>query len=288
MPTDFDVATGWPRQLVLLNPDEVWVDIDPQTGLPRYNLGATDRNSMVTLGPGEIVHVRGITPPGSPVGVGVIEAHRRGFQTMLAFDSYAQQAFDAGIPSGLITVDRNELGREQADDLKARWLAAFSGTRTPAVLPRSITFEPLSFTPADMQYLEARKVGATEICWVFGVHPNMIGAPSGTSMTYQNLEATTTDFARLSLTPWSARIEQTLTKWTPRGQVVRFDYAGLLRGTTSERLAAYATGLDAGVYTLNEVRDLEHRPRYASWADEPFASPEPEAEPEPDMEATDE
>lgn len=276
LPADPDPATGWPRQLVLLNPDQVWVEVEEATGLPIYTIDQSQ------LGPGEIMHVRGITPPGSPVGIGVLEAHRTGFQTMLNMEDWQSQAFTAGVPSGILQVDRPELGDEQAADLKARWLAAFNGRREPAVIPRSLQFTPLSFTPEDMAYVEAKRMGATEVCWIFGVHPNVIGAPAGNSMTYQNLEAASIDFARYSLTPWSARIEQTLSKWTPRSFTVRFEYGGLLRGTTLERYQAHEIALRTGLETLNEARDLEHRPRYPDpAADQPAGMPAAQPEETP-------
>jgi len=276
LPADNDPATGYPRQFVLLNPDEVWVDVD-KSGLPRYSVGD------IEYGPGEIMHIRGITPPGSVRGVGVIEAHRRGLSTLLALDQYALDSFtSSGVPSGIITVDRPELGQEQAADLKARWMDAFSGSRTPAVVPRTITFKPIAFSPEDMAYVEARKLGATEVCWIFGVHPMMIGAPAGTSMMYGNVESVHTAFASDSLMGWSARIEQTVSKWIPRALTARYVYDGFLRGTTLERYQAHEIGLRIGVETLNEARDTEHRPRYNDpRADEAEPLQAPQAPPTP-------
>lgn len=274
LPADIDQATGYPRQFVLLNPDEVWVDLDDR-GMPVYAIGDEE------LGPADVMHIRGITPPGSVVGIGVIEAHRRGLSTMLALEQYALDSFaTSGVPSGIITVDRPELGQTQADDLKARWMAAFSGRREPAVVPRSISFKPLAFSPEDMAYVEAKKLGATEVCWIFGVHPMMIGAPAGTSMTYGNVEAVGSAFARDSLMGWSGRVEQTFTKWIPRALVARYSYDGFLRGTTLERMQAHDIALRIGVETLNEARDSEHRPRFDdARADEPLPLQETKAPP---------
>jgi HK97 family phage portal protein len=256
LPAYPDPATGYPRQWVLLNPDEVWVDLGPDN-LPRYSVGDME------LGPAEILHIRGVCPPGSVRGIGVIEAHRRGFTALLAMDAYAIDSYTtAGVPSGVVTVDRPELGETQAADLKARWQAAFNGKREPAVVPRSITFQPLAFSPSDMAYIEARKLGATEVCWMFGVHPMVIGAPAGTSMTYGNVEATHSAFATDSLIGWSGRIEQALSKWLPKRQVAHFNYDAFLRGTTLERYQAHQIGLEIGLETLNEARDVEHLPRY--------------------------
>ena len=232
------------------------------------------------LGPGDVFHVRGVAPPGSPIGLGVIEAHRKGWQTMAALQNYAADAFlNSGMPSGVITVDRPDLGKEQADDLKRRWQLAFAGRREPAVVPRTITFQPLSFSPEDMAYVEAKKLSATEVCWIFGVHPMMIGAPAGTSLTYGNVESVHAGFATDSLMGWTSRIEQALTKWQPRTVVARYNFDGFLRGTTAERMASHQIALAIGVETLNEARDREHLPRFGSWADEPFATGPPSAEP---------
>lgn len=256
LPADPDPATGYPRQAPLLNPDAVWVDVDDITGMPIYHVGDID------LGPGEIIHFRGITPPGSVRGVGVIEAHRRGLQGVLAMENYGDTAFQSsGVPSGIVTVDRPELGEKQATDLQSRWVAAFSGRRVPAVVPRSITFQPLSFSPQDMAFIESKKWSATEMCWVFGVHPMNIGAPAGSSMTYGNLEAMRSAFAQDSVMPWTTRIEQTMSKWAPRGYFVRFNFDGFLRSTTLDRYTSYVLGLDNNFLTNDEVRDLEHRPR---------------------------
>jgi hypothetical protein len=63
-----------------------------------------------------------------------------------------------------------------------------------------------------------------------------------------------------------------MSKWTIREWTVRFEFGGLLRGTTIERYQAHEIALRTGISTLNEVRDLEHRPRFDAWADEPFAA----------------
>jgi len=53
----------------------------------------------------------------------------------------------------------------------------------------------------------------------------------------------------------------------------------MLRGTTLERYQAHDLGIRIGIETLNEARDLEHRPRFDDpRADEPTplqASPRP-------------
>jgi HK97 family phage portal protein len=266
IPADFAPTTGYPRQAVLLNPDEVWIDVDQDTGLPLYHVGD------LTLGPGEILHFRGITPPGAYRGVGVIEAHRRGLSTQVSIDNYAKSGFDSsGMPSAIITVDKPELGREQADDVKGRWMAATRGVREPVVIPRTFQFQPIGFSPADLQYIEARKLGATEICWMFGVHPAVIGAPSGGSLTYVNTEAANQAFAQHSMFGWTARIEQTMTMWAPLHYVVRFNYDGFLRATTKERYDAHEVALRIGLETLNEARELEHRAPYdEDFANQPF------------------
>jgi phage portal protein BeeE len=46
----------------------------------------------------------------------------------------------------------------------------------------------------------------------------------------------------------------------PPGIFVKLSLDGLLRGDTQQRLDGYETGLRAGFYTINEVRDWEELP----------------------------
>ena len=43
----------------------------------------------------------------------------------------------------------------------------------------------------------------------------------------------------------------------PRGQWCKFDTSQILQGSFSDRMTAYKTAIDAGIYTPEDVRQLE-------------------------------
>ena len=88
----------------------------------------------------------------------------------------------------------------------------------------------------------------------------MIGGEAGNSLTYATVEGRALDFVKFSLTPWIVRLETAIGELLPRGQTVKFNVNGLLRGTTKERYDAHAVALQAGFLTVDEVRALEDRP----------------------------
>ena len=253
LPYDEDPRTGYPRQLPIVHPDEMRVVI--RNGVPYYFMGQTEINRV------DVLHIRGYTPPGQAVGIGCIEAFRRGFSLALDMDRYeAGNLQQSSVPPVIIKVNRPEISAEQATDIQYRWMAAHGyGQRTPAVIPTSLDVNTLAWSPEDTQFLQSKQYGAVEICWMFGVDPRLLGlSASGQSLTYANIETTYVDLQRMSFLPWTTRIEATLSRVLPRGVLARFDFAPILRTTLQDRYAAYAVGVQNGWLTIDEVRQAEN------------------------------
>jgi HK97 family phage portal protein len=149
--------------------------------------------------------------------------------------------------------------------VKYRISAATHGKREPLVVGGTGTGEPITWTslsinPNESQFIESRRVGVAEIARTFGLPPEMIGGEAGSSLTYATVEGRALDFVRYSLTPWIVRLERAIGDLLPRGQTVRFNVNGLLRGTTKERYEAHKIALEAGWLSIDEVRALEDLP----------------------------
>ena len=72
-------------------------------------------------------------------------------------------------------------------------------------------------------------------------------------------------FLTYSIRPTLVKMEQTMAKKllspTERKELaIKFNFRGLLRGNFSEQMAGYVQGLNSGVYSIDEVRDLEDYP----------------------------
>jgi len=252
VPYDPDPRTGYPRQLPIVHPDDVEIEII--RGVPAYYIGGS-------RAPIEMLHIRGYTPVGGVRGIGVVTAMRQGIQTAADIDRYQGANFQqSSVPPAIIKVNRPEISESQATDIQQRWMARHGwGNRAPAVIPSSMDVQPMAWSPEDTQFLESKQLQAAEICWWFGIDPRILTlSASGQSLTYSNLESTYVDLQRMSMVPWTSRIEAALGRVLPRHHLAKFDFAPLLRTTLKERYAAYETALDGGWLTIEEVRALEN------------------------------
>ena len=244
---------GYPRQAVLLAPDAAYIETAQNGATIAYRVAGQ------TYQPEDILHIRGLTFPGSVKGMSIIEHHRRTLGISIAGEDCASELYNAGgLPVGVLEVDA-DITREEADALKAGWIANNGGrNRTPAVLANGIAYKPLSFSAHDLELIDARRYSAQQVCTLLGVPPHMVGvAMDGTSMTYSNVTQDSIQFVRFTLRPWLSRIEQALSTLLPRGQTARFILDDLLRADTASRYAAYEVGLRAGFLTVEEVRMFE-------------------------------
>jgi HK97 family phage portal protein len=127
------------------------------------------------------------------------------------------------------------------------------------VLEEGLQWQPLGINADDAQLIESRRFSVEEIARMFGVPAHMVGGEVAGSMTYSNAETRALDFLKFCLGPWLARIESAvnfslISPLERRTLYVEFVADSLLATTTTERYAAYKTGLDAGFLTVDEVR----------------------------------
>jgi HK97 family phage portal protein len=253
LPYDSDPRTGYPRQVPIVHPDRMHVEL--VRGRPVYWL---DENRQSAL---DVLHIRGYTPPGHVQGVGVVESQRRGIRLALSIDQYQLGNLEqSSVPPVVIRVNRPEISEDQAFDIQSRWIARHGfGNRAPAVLPTSLEVTPLAWSPEDTQFLESKQFSAVEVCWWFGIDPRLLTlAASAQSLTYSNIESTYVDLQRMSFMPWTSRIEAAMSRVLPRSVMARFDFSPILRTTLQDRYAAYAVGIEGGWLTVDEVRILEN------------------------------
>jgi HK97 family phage portal protein len=243
-------ALGYPRQAVLLATDAVSVRADGV--LIMYHVGGQNYTSE------DILHFRGLQNPGSPMGMSVLEHHRRTLGISIAGEDCASEVYNAGgLPVGVLEADV-EMSKAEAEQVKNQFIAANGGrNRTPAILAGGLKYKPLSFNPKDLELIEARQYSAQQICTIFGVPAFLAGVAAPNSMTYSNVNQDSIHFARYTLRPWISRLEASLSTLLPRGQEARFTMDALLRADTITRYQGYEIAIRSGFLTPAEVRDLE-------------------------------
>ena len=217
----------------------------------------------------DILHIRGFG--GSPLGgLSTIAMGVATFGMAKAINRSAAKMFASGVrSSGILTKEGTPFTAPQRAEaerlLREKYVGAMNAG-VPMLLDNGLKWEALSINPDDAQMLESRAFSVEEVCRMFGVPPHMIGHTDKSTSWGTGLEQQTLGFQKFALRPRLKRIETALEQQllTPAdiaaGVTIEFNLEGLLRGDTVSRFQSYQTGLQNGIYTINEVRAKEGLP----------------------------
>lgn len=215
---------------------------------------------------GDVLHIRGFG--GNPLsGLSTIAACAGTFSSARETEESANSMFGNGArPSGVLSTDKTMTAeqRKLAEGLlQEKFVGAMNAGR-PMLLDGGVKWEQLSISPADAELLESRKFSGEEQCRIFGVPPAMVGYGDKASNWGTGKEVDVLGFQKFTLRRRLKRIELALEKQllSPKDRIdgitIEFNLEGLLRGDSEARGAFYATGLNNGWMTINEVRRLEN------------------------------
>jgi HK97 family phage portal protein len=168
----------------------------------------------------------------------------------------------------VLTSDQ-DIRQERADQIKARWRDAHAGNRDIAVLGNGAKFQAVTIPPEQAQFLETTQANVRTMARYFGVQPELIGADSGNSLTYANVEQRAIDFLQFCLRPWLVRVEAALSALLSSTTTVKFNAAALVRTDLLTRYQAHESAIRAGWKLRSEVRDLEDLPPIPGIDDQP-------------------
>lgn len=275
-----NTSTNWPTAILPVPAQQVgvrrvtkYMDSPLPVGALEYSIG-----SMTGLGSQDVIHIKGPCEPGAVRGMGVLEAHLNTFNLASEQSKQARSLSTHGVPTGVLKTTNPDMDDNDAADIKAKWMASQS-SRSIAVLNSELDFTPLSWNPEELQLVEARKMTLTELELVFGLPVGWLGGQTS-SRTYANIEQDVANLLKFSLAGHLARFEQTLTLAFPRGTCARGNVDAVLRSDTKTRYEAHQIALANGFLTVDEVRELEHRPPLPDKPPIPDAfSPDPAAMP---------
>lgn len=256
---------GFPRQVIPVPNDAAFAfygtdpyGLQPGNGFLNYVVAG------VRYGPLDVVHVRGFTLPGVAWGIGMVENFRRSLgatleQQHLVADTYRRGA----VPSGLLTIDLQKPTHEQVTQTQDDWIEAHGDQRKPAVLPQGWTFQPLTWSPEDAQFLQSRMFSIGEIALMAGLDPSDLGASlsnGSSAITYANIEQR--EIARKvdAYGPWARRFQEAWSDLIPGGNTCRFvpERLFIMDGKTAAEV--HATNIDSGVETVDEARGATGKP----------------------------
>lgn len=167
-------------------------------------------------------------------------------------------------PSGLL-ISEEALTDQEFERMKAQFSEEYSGpTRSgkPLVLEGGLKWENISYSPAEMDWLEAQKHTMREICAAFHIPPQMLGDYEGS--TYSNYQEARQAFYMETVLPLMDMIRDELNRWlVPKfkdGDRLYLDYdlssIDAIQENRAEKWKMAMEGFQNGIITVNEARQL--------------------------------
>ncbi|MTI12047.1 phage portal protein [Sansalvadorimonas verongulae] len=216
--------------------------------------------------PEDMIHIRALGVAGIDwrMGKSPIRQHAETIGLGLAAQRYGSKFFESGgRATGLVT-PKGALNKEAWGLLKSAWKAAkntFRDTGGEILLPSELNYQAMTIPPEEAQFIDSRKMTRSEVAGIFNVPAHMINDLD--KATFSNISEQAIQFVRHTMMPWVVKWEQELNRklFTAAerraGYYVKFNLAGLLRGTAKDRAEFYNKAITDGWMDRNEVRALE-------------------------------
>jgi HK97 family phage portal protein len=205
------------------------------------------------------------------VGLGPIEQCKRSLGLAIAAEKYGSRFFgNAAHPGGVLST-KDELDEDERERVRQSIEDGYRGHKQLSLmlLDGDWHYQPLGIPPEQAQFLQTRVKQDADVCRIFGVPPWLIGVPVEGSKPYANVEQEMINFVVLTIRPLLVRLESTINAQLfpmipGRGREYFFEILvdGLLRGDGVSRFQRYQLGVRNGIYSPNEVRELENLSPY--------------------------
>ncbi len=258
---------GQPAELYCLRPDRMKI-IPGTSGWPKaYVYGVSGREHQFPVDPisgkSPVLHLKTFHPTDDYYGMSPLEAAAYSIDVHNAASSWNKALLDnSARPSGALVFEPKEgnavLSKEQFDRLKEEMEENFQGARNarrPLLLEGGLKWQQMAFSPADMDFINAKHVSAREIALAFGVPPMVMSIPGDN--TYSNYREANRALWRSTLLPMMDKMMSSLNHWLiPHfGNDLRLEYdLDAIPALSHDRQALWQRIGRADFLTTNEKR----------------------------------
>lgn len=236
--------------------------MDPGSMVPKSNGRKLvyEYQTNETYNPYRILHVPGVSFDGVK-GKSVLEAAAESIGVGLAMQKFSADFYKNGAKQTGVLMHPMGLSAETLQGLRKSFNKNMKdkdgGTM---ILDEGMKYQPLSTAPVDQQLLQSKQFSIQDIARWFGVPVHLLMEESRS--TFNNIAEQGISFVRFTLAQWVNRWEaelnaKLLTEKEKEDHYFKFNMDSLMRGSLKERMEAYRTGLDLGIYNIDECRRLE-------------------------------
>lgn len=211
----------------------------------------------------DFLHFVGFTIDGK-VGVGVVKYAAAQLGVILESQSYGQTIYkNRGMSYGVLETDKTVLdeNKKMLSDAFTSKLSEENVHRAP-VLDEGFKYKSIAITPAEAQFLETNRQGVIEVCRWLNIAPHKL--KDLTQGNYSNIYQQSIEHVQDSVLPRViAKEEEMNYKLFSTKELdnyyIKMNVASLLRGDMDAKAKFYTAMVYAGIYTRNEIRELEDK-----------------------------
>lgn len=201
------------------------------------------------------------------VGYSRITLSRHAIGLSVAAEKFGSKFFSNGANPGIAITHPGTLGDKAYEHLKTSWEESHQGLENAhklAILEEGMSLEKIGIPPDDAQFIETRRFQVGEIARMFRVPPHMIGDLERSTSWGTGIEQQEIGYLSHTLRPWLKRIEQgawkdLLLDEEKRTHVIEHLVEDFLRTDIGARMEAYVKAITNGIYSRNEVREMENK-----------------------------
>ncbi len=229
---------------------QVGSDNDPATLRPQL--------TYAEFAPSDILHIRGM---GSGLlGYSIASYAAETIGIGLAAQTFGASFFGQGSTASGILTHPGVLKEDAKQNLRDSWQKTYGGAKNShkvAILEEGLKWERISIPNNESQFIETRQFEIEEVCRWFRVSPHKV--QHLLRATFSNIEHQGTEHATDCLGPWMKRWEKEVKRSliVEPDVYVKHDANDLMRGDSNARANWYRTMVAAGIYSINEVREME-------------------------------
>lgn len=189
-------------------------------------------------------------------GIGFVSDCQDLLSTVLSSLQYENSSISSGVRRGFLK-SKSKLDQDKMNELRRAWKKLTTPNQSDVlVLNAGIEFEDASSTATESQLSQNKVINMHQILAYFGLPTNFFeGVNSDAYLTA----------VRIAVLPIVKQLTNALNNYMlleseKSNMKFEIDTSDLLRINANERFAAYQTGLQSGILTIDEVRRMENLP----------------------------
>jgi HK97 family phage portal protein len=223
----------------------------------------------------DMIHIRGLGAEGI-VGYSVAQLMAESLGLTLAAQTFGAAFFGNGASMSGVLEHPGKLSDQAATHLRESFQAVYGGpqnTGKVGILEEGMKYSRMAIPPNDAQFLETRLFQVHEIARIFRIPLHKVNELE--NATYTNIEQQAIEYVVDTLMPWCKRWEEHLhRKLFGIGSRYFCEHAiqGLMRGDQAARSQFYTSLFGIGVFSPNDIRELENMSPIGEEGDEYFVA----------------